>query len=108
MMCGKIALKEGCYCDGFVSLIRGTRTGKDFFKNKVVSAYRLFKVSAQTATTSNKIYEKTAKKSANSLQKLLLCTREETKVKKHERGWKKRGKRVLIKIFFLFCLKHAK
>ena len=87
MMCGKIALKEGCYCDGFVSLIRGTRTGKDFFKNKVVSAYRLFKVSAQTATTSNKIYTR---------KQLLLCTREETKVKRHERGWKKRGNRVLM------------
>lgn len=67
-------------------------TGKDFFKNKVVSAYRLIKDSAQTATISNKIYEKTAKKSANSLQNLVLCTREETNAKKHERGWKKRGK----------------
>ena len=67
-------------------------TGKDFFKNKVVSAYGLIKDSAQTATISNKIYEKTAKKSANSLQNLVLCTREETKVKKLERGWKKRGK----------------
>ena len=66
-------------------------TGKDFFKNKVVSAYRLIKDSAQTATISNKIYEKTAK-SANSLQNLVLCTREETKVKMLERGWKKRGK----------------
>ena len=67
-------------------------TGKDFFENKVVRAYRLINVSAQTATTSNKIYEKIVKKSANSLQNLILCTREETKVKKHERGWKKRGK----------------
>ena len=50
-------------------------TGKDFFKNKVVSAYRLIKDSAQTATISNKIYEKTAK-TANSLQNLVLCTRE--------------------------------
>lgn len=67
-------------------------TGKDFFENKVVSAYKLIEVSAQTGTTSNKIYEEMAKKSANSLQNLVLCTREETKAKKHERGWKKRGK----------------
>ena len=60
-------------------------TGKDFFKNKVVSAYRLIKDSAQTATISNKIYEKTAK-SANSLQNLVLCTREETNAKKKKRG----------------------
>ena len=67
-------------------------TGKDFFKNKVVRAYRLLKVSAQTSTTSNKIYEKTAKKSANSLQNVVLYTREETMAKKHETGWKNAGK----------------
>lgn len=54
--------------------------------------YRLFKVSAQTATTSNKIYEKTAKKSANSLQNLVLCTREETKVKSFREVVKNAGK----------------
>ena len=76
MMCGKIALKEGCYCDGFVSLIRGTRTGKDFFKNKVVSAYRLFKVSAQTATTSNKIYTRKRLRSLRTVYKTSFFVRE--------------------------------
>lgn len=59
-------------------------TGKDSLKNKVVSAYRLFKVSAQTATISYNIYEKIAKTSANSLQNLVLCTRVETK---DEKAW---------------------
>ena len=81
-------------------------TGKDFFKNKVVSAYRLIKDSAQTATISNKIYEKTAK----SAKPRSLYERRNEGENAWERLEKTREKsRVLMTLNFLpFFWEHAK